>query len=75
MVSMMVGMLRSYVVTGAARGVGRAIADRLLRDGDAVVVLELDPAEVGWIPDHPVLRRYPSHQRGEDAADQPEHLP
>jgi NAD(P)-dependent dehydrogenase (short-subunit alcohol dehydrogenase family) len=56
-VSMMVCMLRSHVVTGAGRGVGRAIADRLLRNGDAVVVLELDPTEVAWIPDHPAATR------------------
>jgi len=56
-VSMMICMLRSHVVTGAGRGVGRAIADRLLRNGDAVVVLELDPTEVAWIPDHPAGTR------------------
>jgi NAD(P)-dependent dehydrogenase (short-subunit alcohol dehydrogenase family) len=36
---------RSYVVTGAARGVGRAIAERLLRDGH-VVALDLEPADI-----------------------------
>ncbi|HEY0812532.1 MAG TPA: SDR family oxidoreductase [Pseudonocardia sp.] len=50
-------MMRSHVVTGAGRGVGRAVAERLLRDGDAVVVLELDPDEVAWVPDHPAGAR------------------
>jgi NAD(P)-dependent dehydrogenase (short-subunit alcohol dehydrogenase family) len=36
---------RSYVVTGGAQGVGRAIAERLGRDGH-VVVLDLAPAEL-----------------------------
>lgn len=36
-------MTRSHVVTGGARGVGRAIVDRLLADGDAVVVLDSNP--------------------------------
>jgi len=53
----MARMVRSHVVTGAGRGVGRAIAERLLRDGEAVVVLELDPAEVAWISDHPAGAR------------------
>lgn len=50
-------MIPSFVVTGAGRGVGRAIAERLLRDGGAVVVLELDPDEVSWIADHPTGAR------------------
>jgi NAD(P)-dependent dehydrogenase (short-subunit alcohol dehydrogenase family) len=31
-------------VTGAARGIGRAIAERLVRDGSPVVLLDRDPA-------------------------------
>jgi len=41
--------MRSHVVTGGARGVGRAIAERLLADGDAVVVLDRDAAALAWI--------------------------
>jgi NAD(P)-dependent dehydrogenase (short-subunit alcohol dehydrogenase family) len=37
----------SYVVTGAARGVGRAIAERLGRDG-VVVVLDRDEEALAW---------------------------
>ncbi|GAB3310309.1 SDR family NAD(P)-dependent oxidoreductase [Geodermatophilus aquaeductus] len=35
----------SYVVTGGARGIGRAVAARLLGDGATVVVLDRDPPE------------------------------
>jgi len=38
----------SYVVTGGAHGVGRAIAERLARDGH-VVVLDPGAAADGWI--------------------------
>src|SRR5215208_3522008 len=37
----------SYVVTGAARGVGRAIAERLARDGH-VVLLDRDADALAW---------------------------
>jgi NAD(P)-dependent dehydrogenase (short-subunit alcohol dehydrogenase family) len=45
-------MGRSYVVTGGGRGVGRAIVERLLGDGHAVVVIELDPDAVAWTSTH-----------------------
>ena len=44
---------RSVVVTGAGRGVGRAVAERLLRDGAHVVAIELDPAALERFASHP----------------------
>jgi NAD(P)-dependent dehydrogenase (short-subunit alcohol dehydrogenase family) len=44
---------RSYVVTGAARGIGRAIVERLLAGGDAVVALDRDAEALAWVADHP----------------------
>ena len=35
----------SYVVTGGARGIGRAVAERLLEDGATVVVIDREPGE------------------------------
>jgi NAD(P)-dependent dehydrogenase (short-subunit alcohol dehydrogenase family) len=42
-----------YVVTGGGRGVGRAVVERLLRRGETVVALDLDPAALAWTQEHP----------------------
>jgi len=44
---------KAHVVTGGGRGIGRAVVERLLRDGDAVVAIELDPAALAWTDGHP----------------------
>jgi NAD(P)-dependent dehydrogenase (short-subunit alcohol dehydrogenase family) len=46
-------LARSHVVTGGGRGIGRAIVERLLADGDAVAAIELDPAALEWLSEHP----------------------
>ena len=43
--------LRSAVVTGAASGIGRAVAERLRRDGWAVVAVDNDADRLGWADD------------------------
>jgi NAD(P)-dependent dehydrogenase (short-subunit alcohol dehydrogenase family) len=48
---------RSYVVTGAGRGVGRAIVERLAQDGGSVVAIELDPDALDWLGSHPARGR------------------
>jgi len=42
--------MRSHVVTGGARGVGRAVVDRLLAQGDVVVAVDRD---AGGLAGHP----------------------
>jgi NAD(P)-dependent dehydrogenase (short-subunit alcohol dehydrogenase family) len=44
----------SYVVTGAARGIGRSVAERLRADG-AVVAVDLDPAALAWTRGQDIL--------------------
>jgi NAD(P)-dependent dehydrogenase (short-subunit alcohol dehydrogenase family) len=46
-------LARSHVVTGGGRGIGRAIVERLLADGDSVVAIELDPTALAWVDEHP----------------------
>lgn len=50
-------MSLSFVVTGGGRGIGRAIALRLLGEQDTVVVLEFDPAALAWTEEHPASSR------------------
>src|SRR5919108_991934 len=45
-------MTRSFVVTGGARGIGRAVAERLAEDGH-VVAFDLDEAALAWARDDP----------------------
>ncbi|MFN2559897.1 MAG: SDR family NAD(P)-dependent oxidoreductase [Jatrophihabitans sp.] len=50
-------MASSFVITGGARGVGRAIAERLLADGGAVVIIDTDEDALAWIGEHPGAAR------------------
>lgn len=47
---------RTYVVTGGAQGVGRAIAERLVQDG-TVVILDADAGALTWTKSHPQQSR------------------
>ncbi|MEV4639276.1 SDR family oxidoreductase [Actinoplanes sp. NPDC049548] len=47
--------MSSFVVTGGGRGIGRAIVERLTRDGGVVAVLEVDAAALDWAADRPEI--------------------
>jgi NAD(P)-dependent dehydrogenase (short-subunit alcohol dehydrogenase family) len=68
---------RSVVVTGGGRGVGRAIVERLLRDGAHVAVIELDSGTLDWLAAHPnatgVAGSAADEAVAEEAADRAEH--
>lgn len=43
----------SALVTGAASGIGRAVVERLVRTGAAVVAADRDLERLDWVRDHP----------------------
>src|SRR5688572_7049074 len=51
---------RAVVVTGAASGIGRAIAERLASDGAAVLSVDLEPDEAG--PGEPFAADLTTHE-------------
>jgi NAD(P)-dependent dehydrogenase (short-subunit alcohol dehydrogenase family) len=58
-------MTATYVVTGGGRGVGRAIAEHLSRDG-YVIVLERDPDLLGWTAERATIEGVAGDAADED---------
>jgi NAD(P)-dependent dehydrogenase (short-subunit alcohol dehydrogenase family) len=66
-------MAAAFVVTGAGRGIGRAVVERLVADGSAVVALDRDGEALEWTLDVPGVRSLAGDASAlsvtEDAAD------
>ena len=60
---------RTAIITGAARGIGAAVASRLAADGLAVAVLDLDQAAVDEVAADDHGQRRPGRWRGVDVTD------
>jgi NAD(P)-dependent dehydrogenase (short-subunit alcohol dehydrogenase family) len=61
-------MTQSCVITGAARGIGRAISERLT-DAGHVVAIDRDQRALAWIGEHPRVTGVPGDAGSEaDAA-------
>jgi len=61
-------MIGSYVVTGGARGIGRAITARLAADGH-VAVVDMDADALAWTAEHPQITAVPGDAGDEAVTD------